>query len=720
MATYSGNASLSQAVKDRVLSTFQQTVTLYKEGRSAEVVEGCTLILRMDPTFDPARKLLEKTRNPNAPIDVDSLLPAPPGSDVLNEARAALAARDFQRAAELTSDVLRDDFTNEEARLVNDTARERIEAAPFVEQFIRKSEMFARQGNTSAARAELEKARALDDGHPGINRVAESMQAAEPAAPSFSFGGSPSFVVETPPPAPTARSAAQAADFGFTFEEEKPAEPESPFGGFSFGAPAPAAPPPPPASGFSFDTPAAPPPAPSSSSPFGGGGFSFDAPAAPASGEFDFGPAATPPAGDDQRKIQQYLADGDRAAGAGDYQQAIDLWSRIFLIDVTNDEASHRIESAKAKRREVESKVEAIINAGEQAFNARDNETARAKFNEALRLDPGNLTAHDYLERMSKPAGQQSAPAFEAPFAIPPPSRGDIFDDDQLSGSYDSLKPPDLSVPKASTKAKAPAAAPTPAKSGSRMGVLITIAAVVIVAVVGWFVWSKYMAKPAYDPSATQAIFRQADALAKRNRFDQAIAMLRDVKPADPQHDKALEMIADLQHKKSQAAEMVNGRPSAIVYEESIAAGRTAFEGHDYDEAKTAFDTAARIKPLPPEVSTMYAAASQQVAKLEVAKALFSEQKYQDAIANLDPLLQADPQNQSIRRMLTSAHFNLGAIALQEERLPDAIREFDLVLKADPNDELAKRSRILADRYSGQPKDLLYKIYVKYLPLRKT
>ena len=718
MATYSGNASLSQAVKDRVLSTFQQTVTLYKEGRSAEVVEGCTLILRMDPTFDPARKLLEKTRNPNAPIDVDSLLPAPPGSDVLNEARAALAARDFQRAAELTSEVLRDDFTNEEARLVNDTARERIEAAPFVEQFIRKSEMFARQGNTSAARSELEKARALDDGHPGIRRVAESMQPAEPAAPSFSFGGSPSFVVETPPPAPTGRGAAQAADFGFTFEEEKPAEPESTFGGFSFGAPAPAAaPPPPPASGFSFDTPAAP-PASSSSSPFGAGGFSFEAPAVPASGEFDFGAAATPPAGDDQRKIQQYLADGDRAAGAGDYQQAIDLWSRIFLIDVTNDEASHRIESAKAKRRETESKVEAIINAGEQAFNARDNETARAKFNEALRLDPGNLAAHEYLERMSKPAGEQSAPAFEAPFAIPPPSRGDIFDDDQLSGSYDSLKPPDLPVPKAPAKAKAPAA-PTPAKSGSRMGVLITIAAVVIVAVVGWFVWSKYVAKPAYDPSATQAIFRQADALAKRNRFDQAIAMLRDVKPADPQHDKALEMIADLQHKKSQAAEMVNGRPSAIVYEESIAAGRTAFEGHDYDAAKTAFDTAARIKPLPPDVSTMYAAASQQVAKLEVSKALFNEQKYQDAIANLDPLLQADPQNQSIRRMLTSAHFNLGATALQEERLPDAIREFDLVLKADPNDELAKRSRTLADRYSGQPKDLLYKIYVKYLPLRK-
>ncbi|MBV9186331.1 MAG: hypothetical protein JO093_11950, partial [Acidobacteria bacterium] len=57
MATYPGNASLSSAVKDRVLTTFQQTLEIYKQGRAAEVVEGCTLILRMDPMFDPAKKL---------------------------------------------------------------------------------------------------------------------------------------------------------------------------------------------------------------------------------------------------------------------------------------------------------------------------------------------------------------------------------------------------------------------------------------------------------------------------------------------------------------------------------------------------------------------------------------------------------------------------------------------------------------------------------------
>jgi tetratricopeptide (TPR) repeat protein len=717
MSTYPGNASLSSAVKDRVLSTFQQAIALYKQGRTDEVAQGCDLILRMDPMFDPAKKLLEKTKNPSAPIDIDALLPAGSASDPLSEARTALAARDFQRANDLTAELLRNDFTNEEARVVNDTAREKLEAIPFVDQFIRKAETFARQGNSGAARAELDKARALDADHPGIRQIADSLTASESAAPppSFSSGGSPSFVVDTPTAAPAARGAAQATDFGFTFEEEKSAAPEQSFDAFRFDAPAPQAP---------VSQPAAP-------TPFGSGGFSFDAPApAPAptpsmapppaaeSGGFDFSTAPTATSGDDQKKIQQYLTDGDRAATAGDYQQAIDLWSRIFLIDVTNDEASQRIENAKAKRREIESQVEALISAGELAYG-RDDETARAKFSEALRLDPGNVTAHDNLERMTNTVAEGGAAGYEVPFAAPPPARADIFEDDiAMSGSYDSLKSQDSIPAKKVVKAKLPAA-PAPAKQSSSMGVVATIAGVVIAAALGWFLWSKYMAKPSYDPTTTMAAFHQAEALAGRGRFDEAIAKLGEVKPADPQHDKALEMIADLQHKKSQAAETVNGRPAAVVYNENLAAGRTAFEGHDYDSAKKAFDSAARIKALPPDMKVMYDSALQQSAKLEGAKSLFTDQKYQEAIANLDPLLQADPQNQSTRRMLVGAHFNLGAIALQEERLPDAVREFDNVLKNDPNDVIAKRSKELAERYAGQPKDLLYKIYVKYLPLRK-
>src|SRR5436190_6198443 len=216
MSTYLGNASLSSAVKERVLSTFQQAVVLFKQGRTDEVLQGCGLILRMDPMFDPAKKLLEKARNPSAPIDVDALLPPSADDSRLGEARTAMAGRDFQRVLDLTTELLTEDLTNDDARVLNEQAREKTEAAPFVEQFIRKSESLAGQGNNAAARQELEKARALDSDHPAIRRVEQSMSASPVAAASSS-----SFIVDAPAGAPPGRGTAQAADFGFTFEEDK-------------------------------------------------------------------------------------------------------------------------------------------------------------------------------------------------------------------------------------------------------------------------------------------------------------------------------------------------------------------------------------------------------------------------------------------------------------------------------------------------------------------
>src|SRR5438105_401634 len=158
---------------------------------------------------------------------------------------------------------------------------------------------------------------------------------------------------------------------------------------------------------------------------------------------------------------------------------------------------------------------------------------------------------------------------------------------------------------------------------------------------------------------------------------------------------------------------------SAAAYQDALNNAKASFDARDYDAAKKEFDVAARMKPLPADMQALYVQASQQVAKLEGAKALFNEQRYQDALNNLQGLQQQDPQNASIRRLIADAHFNIGAVALQEEKLDAASQEFGEVLKIDPNDDLAKRSKALAERYNGQPKDLLYRIYVKYLPMRK-
>jgi tetratricopeptide (TPR) repeat protein len=718
--SYPGNPSLPAPVKDRVLSTFQQTLGLFKQGRTDEVAAGCNLLLQMDPMFDPAKKLLSKLRNPALPLDVDSLLP---GGVSLNHrspmdhAREAMAARDFQRVIHLTSEVLTDDLLNDEARILGDEAREKLEASPFVEQFARKAEKSLASGNAASAKMELEKARALDPAHPEVLRVTQAISARDsaPVRPVVA----PSFVVEEPKPAAGGRSAAQAADFGFTFEEEK--APEVSFSNFSFDTPA--------ASDFSFDKPAAPPPPPKQDSPFGG--FSFDAPSAHASpsgvgAEFDFATASVAMSDDDQRKIDQYLTDGDRAFDAGDYSQAIDLWSRIFLIDVTNDQASDRIERAKKKRREIEQKAEPILSAGVDAFERGDTAKAHADLSEVLRIDPRNATAQDYLDRLGETVpGNKPEPA---PLYIPPPPDeqfgGDLFNDELSIGSgYETtLIPPDPDTIAATQTTKGKSKA-SPSPSTARklpLGLIGIVLGVLVLAAGGWFVWSRMSSAPEQEEAPDQGaqIIGRATTLAKNGQIDRAIALLRDIKPGDPKHNDALMMIADLQKKKSTSAVLIDGIPAAEYYDQKIAAATAAFAAGDYVAAKAAFEQAKGVKPLPPDLETQYAAATQQASKLDAAKTLFAERRYSEAIASLQPLLAADPQNVSIRRMIGDAHFNLSAVALQEERTADAIRELDEVLKVDPSDELARRSRELAVRYNNERKDLLYRIYVKYLPLR--
>ncbi|HEX9163876.1 MAG TPA: tetratricopeptide repeat protein [Thermoanaerobaculia bacterium] len=711
MSNYPGNLSLASAVKEKVNSTFLQTLELYRRGSTEDVIAGCTLILQMDPLYDPAKKLLEKIRNPASRVDVATLMPGPSADESLGEARAAMASRDFERVIQITSGILTNDLMNEDARVLADEAREKIEAGPFIDQFVRRCEQSINNGNLAAARGDLEKARALDASHPGIARIEKMIAAKEaappgaPAAPAAPAAASSTFVVETPA-GPTGRSTAQASDFGFTFEEDKPADNKpSSFANFSFDTPAAPSGTSPFSSGFSFDTPAANP----SATP----GFSFDAPAKGSGSEFDFSTASIETSPDDQKKIDQYLADGDKAFETGNYQNAIDLWSRIFLIDVTNEAASDRIERAKAKRREIEQHIETTLAAAIQAFERKDFASARAGLTDVLKSDPTNVMAQDYMERL-KGVTAPPAPVFTPP--AEPAYPKSVLEDDIPEG--DIYAGP---IIEPATSSRAPSVArpaPRPVETGRRPLALIAAVIAVVVIAGGWFVWSKFISQPKTDPAAARALLDKATEYSQQGKYDLAISTLQDIKPGDAQYDKALVMIADVQQKKARASQLIDGRPAGAFYDENMNAGRTAFAAHDYVTAKKNFEQAMRVKPLPPDVKPSYDIAAQQVSKLDNARTLFAERKYLDAITSLQSLQQQDPQNPNIQRMIVDAHFNLGATALQDERLSDAKREFDEVLKADPNDELARRSKDLADRYDGQPKDLLYKIYVKYLPLR--
>jgi len=691
-ATYPGNPVLSAEVKQRVLSTFRQAVDLFHQGRTDEVIVGCDFLLKLDPMFDPAKKLLEKARNPSLPIDIDSLVMSEEtGGDPLENARQALEERDFQRAAELSTAVLRADISNSEAQRISEEAQERMEAAPFVAQFASKARTHLSNNNLSSARAELEKGKTLDSMHPEL--VALEMELEKKSSPAaFDFGGSSSFVVDAPPLQPQSPAPA-SGDFGFTFEEE--AKPEA-VGGDA---------------GFSFDGGSGPAPA--------FGGFESDQGAPPAaasfdSGSFDFATASVDVSDDEQSKIQQYLRDGDAAYETNDYQGAIDIWSRIFLIDVTSDAASERIERARKKRVDLDRQVEDLVAAGNTAKNRGDRTTARAKFAEALALDPQHRDANDALAHLDSQA--EDAGAAARPSMIQP-VEDDLFTDDfSSSGKNEHSESPMDAPPSRSGKA-ASGTKPQDLKKKAPVAAIAGAIGMLVLAGAGYFAYSKFFGSKAEEGAKSSTVLAEAQQLAQRGEFDRAIALLVTIAATDPQHDQALELIDDLKDRKA-AATLLGGRPRQEVFAEMLANGRTAYDARDFMKAKETFEKAATISPLQGDAKTMYDDAAARVAKLDSARVLIKEGNYRDALSNLERLLQEDPGNRNVLELISNARFNLGAIALQEERTQDAVAEFDRVLAQNSNDEIATRSRDLASRYDTQEKDLLYRIYVRYLPRR--
>src|SRR4051812_22238835 len=190
--SYSGNPALSSDVKQRILSTFGQTLDLAREGNRQEALLGCDFVLRMDPQFQPAHRLQERLRSTTGPVRVDDLESAPAiedpfasldslsldlpdtlpgfgggtdGGALRAEIQSLLDQRRFQ---ELMAAAQRDHAAvmadPELQRLVSE-AQERMEAEPYVLKFLTG----ARQAGDAAEVARLlDKARALDPTHPDI------------------------------------------------------------------------------------------------------------------------------------------------------------------------------------------------------------------------------------------------------------------------------------------------------------------------------------------------------------------------------------------------------------------------------------------------------------------------------------------------------------------------------------------------------------------------
>ncbi len=582
--SYPGNPSLASDTRDRILSTYRQTLDLAGDGRVQEAALGCDFILKMDPQFGPAGTLQSRLEGASGAIEVADLV------------------------------------TESQSWSVDDNG---AQPAP-----------------------------------PPVAPEPESPVAAALAAPDDLL----------------------APELSSALTDEGDADTNT----------------------FSID---------SGSAGAGAGGNVGEAPAS-----------------SEEPRIQELLNEGEAAFARGDYQAAIDSWSRIFLIDIDHDQANQRIEEARKLKAEGERQVEELYNQSLDAIDSGDRQGARALLEEVLLLQPGHLGAKEYLAELDRPEAAASPPP--PPGSVPPgPAPGPA--DTALPDIGDDLPPLD---DEPVTVAPPPAAKKPAARRGvDRSLLLIGVGVLGIVLAGAWFLLSNWgnlfpnsdepvvAGRPPADP------IRDANRLYLDGDVDNAIAKLEGVPQISEHYDRAQALLT--RWREEAAGEAAEGA-APVAAGDAMAASdaqrdrrlelaRRAYDGGRYLEAAREFQAASRLAPLDGAAADLFEDAKRQLLPIRQQIALFRDREWRRGLAALWRIHLEDPSNYDAMRLLRDSYYNLGLQELQRASPENAVEHLKEIPELDPSDDAGIRLLRFAQAYEGGGQDLLYRIFVNNLDFRK-
>jgi len=758
MTTYAGNPSLAPDVQKRVVETFRHAVSSAADGDRQEALLGCDFVLRLDPAFEPARTLQQMLAQDRPPEAIRTLLaaagaPAAAGATTpfvaaapglvstfsrLFEARRfeeLLAAAQAQAAAVAGDPKLRDLVAQAQAR---------YEAEPFVREQLDLARRALGRGELAAVAAAVATARELDASHPGLAEIERLSASAASMSNSLKIDWDEE--ERTVPPPPDLREPSPAA-----------------------AAPPPAAAAPPPASepagfdlpeidfaaaGSFFDVPAAPA---ESGDPTTRPGTEPDAGAAPLDfaaddlslPEFDPAPtsfdpappsfdlpadAAGAPAGDADGRVGSLLEEGEAAFANGDYQAAIDAWSRIFLIDIDNEVAAQRIERARQLKAEQERAVEEVFHEGVARFDAGEWQAAEEAFRRVLEMQPSYVLAREYLDKLTERAATGAAPSALPELApLPAPSAAAGREDLEATvrrrppGGEEILVPPE---PGGAPEAKRPALEGFAVKR--KRGVRLTpaflgIGGAVLVAlgIGGWFLatnWSRLFpnapAPAATSPSDTAAVVARARKLHEEGKTAVAIAQLRRIPPQDASYAEAQSLVSQWEKLVETTVEPGLPRELAERQADLVRRAEAALGGGETFVARRLLAEATTIAPLSGEAIELSATVEQRAAGFAEELALIRDGEFERVLNRLWRRHEADPADKDVRRLMVDSYYNLSLADLQRGDPRAARAKLREARQFDAQDPLLERLDRFCAAYEKREQDLLYRIFVKYLPPR--
>jgi len=101
-------------------------------------------------------------------------------------------------------------------------------------------------------------------------------------------------------------------------------------------------------------------------------------------------------------RIEQLLLSGLDHYFGGDYEQAIDVWSRVAFLERGHGRARAYIERARGALAERQRESEELLHSGVAAYQAGDLQRARELLSRAVEQGDANETALVFLQRLSR------------------------------------------------------------------------------------------------------------------------------------------------------------------------------------------------------------------------------------------------------------------------------------------------------------------------------
>ncbi len=432
---------------------------------------------------------------------------------------------------------------------------------------------------------------------------------------------------------------------------------------------------------------------------------------------------AAPQVRSSEEEIAALLRQGDEANAAGDKQQAIEIWSRIFLIDINNSDAVSRIDMTRREMAEESRRVAAALEEGQESFARGDLERAKTQFDLVMPRQTDEFPS--------------AAPAPPPPPAAPLPAH-DLSTiagpSDVLAEEMEQSGPPHrrswTSIPRPARETAPDVAAAAAPRFGIRLNrrVVVIAAASVVLVVAGIVLVSRLSGgKTEVVRSESGPSLQHATALFREGKIAETTEELRRIPPGHPDYARAQKLLVSLGGAKEPPATGPGGSaPPAPA--DAAASGpdpaalreqaEKALADKRYIDAMKNFSLAAPHFPGDPTFAQEMAAASEKVSELIPAVKLYNDGDYETAIPILWRIYQSSRDNQDARSYLLRSYFNQGIAQLQNGLYEKAKDSFGEVLSLDPQDVEAARHRQFAERYRAGDLDLLGRIYVRYVSPR--